>query len=176
MSTPSNVTVYSILAFVFADASTAKQVSAELKDSSKSGGYTIIANAVVEVDSKGKAHIHEAGHGRWGAGLGAVTGGALGLIGGPAGLLAWTVAGGVIGGFAGKIEGRAIPKKDLEKLASTMVPGTSAILAMVEDTQSEALIKGVSGYQADVVTLAIGDEISGEIALGIVVEASPEEA
>jgi uncharacterized membrane protein len=77
------------------------------------------------------------------------------------------VAGGVIGGFAGKIGGRAIPKKDLEELAKKMKPNTSAILAIVEDKGAEQLITRMAPYKAQVVTLTVGDETSGEIAQAV---------
>ena len=170
MNEQSSSTVYKIIAFVFADRDTAQKVSKELKASAKPEGYKIIANAVVEVDDKGKPHVHEAGHGRWGTGIGAASGGMLALIGGPAGLLVWAVAGGAIGGVIGKHMGRAIPADDLKQLAAQMKPNTSAILAMVEDTVSEALIGDMKGYQAQVITLTVGDEASGEIAQAVAVD------
>jgi uncharacterized membrane protein len=173
MSNGQKNAVYNIIAFVFADPKKAMMVHDELKASkaaAKEQGYKIVANAVVEVDDKGKAHIHEGGHGGWGAAGGVAVGGFLGLIGGPVGLLAWVVAGGVIGGFAGKIGGRAIPKEDLEKLADYMQPNTSAILAIIEDKGAEQLINQMSPYQAQVVTLTVGDETSGEIAQAVAVE------
>ena len=162
--------VYNIIAFVFADKGTALQVSKELKAAAKPAGYKIVANAVVEVDEKGKPHVHEAGHGRWGTGGGLVVGGLLGLIGGPAGLLIWAVAGGAIGGVMGKHMGRAIPADDLKKLAAQMQPNTSAILAMVEDKAAEQLIGDMQGYKAQVVTLTVGDEVSGEVAQAVAVD------
>jgi uncharacterized membrane protein len=163
--------VYNIIAFVFADKDTALQVSKELKASAKPAGYKIVANAVVEVDGKGKPHVHEAGHGRWGTGIGAVAGGGmLALLGGPAGLLVWAVAGGAIGGVIGKHMGRAIPADDLKKLAAQMQPNTSAILAMVEDKAAEQLIGDMQGYKAQVVTLTVADEVSGEVAAATAVD------
>lgn len=171
MSKPTNdAAVYNIIAFVFADKDSALQVSKELKASAKPAGYKIIANAVVEVDDKGKPHVHEAGHGGKGAAGGLVAGGLLGLIGGPAGLLIWAVAGGAIGGIMGKHMGRAIPADDLKKLAEKMQPNTSAILAMVEDKEAEALIGDMQGYKAQVVTLTVGDEVAGEVAQAVAVD------
>ena len=173
MSNEPKNAVYNIVAFVFADPKKARVVYDELKASkaeAKQQGYKIVANAVVEIDNNGKAHIHEGGHGGWGAAGGMAVGGFLGLIGGPVGLLAWVVAGGVIGGFAGKIGGRAIPKEDLEKLAVYMKPNTSAILAIIEDKSAENLINRMSPFQAQVVTLTVGDETSGEIAQAVAVE------
>lgn len=170
MGNSDHASVYNIIAFVFADRDAALKVSKELRASAKPAGYKVIANAVVEVDDKGKAHVHEAGHGGWGTGVGAMTGGALALIGGPAGLLIWAVAGGAIGGILGKHMGRAIPADDLKQLATQMQPNTSAILAMVEDTATEQVIGDLQGYNAQVVTLTVGDEVSGEVAQAVAVQ------
>ncbi len=167
MSEKSGNQVYNVIAFIFADRNSAMTVSNEIKHSAKSENYKVLANAVVEVDEKGKAHVHEAGHGGWGTAIGAGGLGMLSLIGGPAGLLVWAVAGGVIGGEVGKHMGRAIPKEDMEKLGAQMQPNTSAILAVIEDTESEQLIDSMKGYHAQVVTLTMGDEVSGEIAEGV---------
>ena len=178
MSMEQRNAVYNIIAFVFNDPKKAKAVHDELKASqaaAREQGYKIVANAAVEVDAQGKAHIHESGHGGWGAAGGMAVGGVLGLIGGPAGLLAWTVAGGVIGGFTGKVRGRAVPKEDLEKLAAQMKPNTSAILVIIEDQSAEQLINRMSPYQAQVVTLTVGDETSGEIAQAVA-SSAPEAA
>ena len=172
MSNEPKNAVYNIIAFVFADPKKARMVYDEVsasKAEAKEQGYKIVANAVVEVDEKGKAHIHEGGHGGWGTAGGVAVGGFLSLIGGPVGLLAWAVAGGVIGGFAGKIGGRAIPAKDLEKLSANMKPNTSAILVIIQDKSAEQLINRMSPYQASVVTLTVGDETSGEIAQAVAV-------
>lgn len=170
MSSGNQASIYNIVAFVFADRDAALEVSKELKATAKPAGYKIIANAVVEVDEKGKAHVHEAGHGGWGTGVGAVTAGALSLIGGPAGLLIWAVAGGTIGGLLGKHMGRAIPAADLKQLAAQMQPNTSAILAMVEDVATEQVIGDLQGYNAQVVTLTMGSEVSGEVAQAVAAE------
>ena len=170
MSEQDNNAVYNIIAFIFADPKKARSVHDELNASAKEEDYKVIANAVVEVDAKGKAHIHEAGHGTLGTVGGAAAGGLLSLLGGPVGLLGWAIAGGVIGGFAGKTAGRAIPKKDLEELSAQMQPNTSAILAIVEDTAAEKLIDTMAPYQAQVVTLTMGDETSGEIAQAVAVD------
>ena len=53
--------VYNVIAFVFADRTTAKQVSSEvssLKGEAADAGYKIVANAVVDMDEKGKENIN----------------------------------------------------------------------------------------------------------------------
>ena len=40
----------------------------------------------------------------------------------------------------------------------------SAMLLLLEDTYSEGIVNSMSGYNANVVTLTVGDELSGQIA------------
>jgi uncharacterized membrane protein len=89
-------------------------------------------------------------------------GGLLGLLGGPAGALALAAAGAVVGGMAGKADG-VIPEAGVELLAAKMRPASSALLFLVEETHIDALTAALAEYQAEVVTIALGDEISNEI-------------
>jgi uncharacterized membrane protein len=156
--------VYNILAFTFDGQDTANQTVKDIKSSGALEGYDIVAQAVVEQDAKGKVHIHEPGRGGVGAGVGAVAGGLLGLIGGPVGLLAWAVGGAVVGGVAGHYLGRPFKKGDLEQIGEAMSPDSSAFLLLLEDTYSEGVVDSLKGYNANVVTLTVGDELSGQIA------------
>ena len=159
--------VYNILAFTFEGQDTAKETVKEIKSSGALEGYVIVAQAVVEQDTKGKVHIHEPGLGGVGAVVGAVGGGLLSLIGGPAGVLAWAVGGGVVGGVAGHYLGRPFKKGDLKEIGEAMTPDSSAFLLLLEDMYSEDVIDSMSDYSANVVTLTVGDELSGEIATAV---------
>ena len=156
--------VYNIIAFNFAGKDTAKDTVKEIKKSDALDGQAIVAEAIVSQDEKGKVHITEPGHGTLGTAVGAVGGGLLGLIGGPAGLLAWTVGGAVVGGVAGKYLGRPFSKGDIKEIGEAMSPDTSAFLLLVEDIDSEEVVNSMQGYNANVVTLTVGDELSGQIA------------
>jgi uncharacterized membrane protein len=175
MSDKDKSAVYNILAFNFVGKDTASQVVREIRSSGALDGYYIIGQAVVEQDAKGKVHVHETGKGGAGAVIGAVGGGLLGLIGGPVGLLAWIVGGAVVGGVAGKVLGRMIPKDDLEEFGKSMTPDTSAFLLLLEDIESEQVVKSMSGYSANVVTLTVGDELSGQIASYVAGEATDDQ-
>lgn len=159
--------IYNIVALCFADRHTAGQVAKEVRSQQKLAGYKVVVEAVVEVDEKGKTHIHEPGKGGVGGTAGGVVGAALGLIGGPAGLLAWTVAGAAIGGISGHYLGRLIPKHDLEELGKQMTPNSSAYLALVEDKYAEAVVDELQGYKAKVVTLTVADEASQSVAITV---------
>ncbi|MCO5211490.1 MAG: DUF1269 domain-containing protein [Caldilinea sp.] len=163
---------YNILAFVFKGQKGASDAMKQLKSSGALDGYKIEAECIVEQDAKGKVHMHETGRGGVGTAIGAGTGALLGLIGGPAGLLAWTLAGGVVGGVAGKYLGRALSKGDMQDIGTALTPDSSALLVLLEDKESEAVIKSMAGYSANVVTLTVGDELSGQIASYVAGEAS----
>ncbi len=175
MSNQDQSAVYNILAFTFQGQDTAKQTVKEIKSSGALDDYDIVANCVVEQDAKGKVHIHEAGHGIAGGTVGAVAGGLLGLIGGPAGVLAWAVGGAVVGGVAGKYLGRPISKGDLKEIGEAMSPDSSAFLLLLEDTYSEDVVDSMSGYNANVVTLTVGDDLSGQIASYVAGEATDDQ-
>jgi len=167
--------VYNILAFTFDGQDTAYQTVNDIKSSGLLDDYAIVAQAVVEQDAEGKVHIHEPGRGGVGAAIGAVGGGLLGLIGGPVGLLAWMVGGAVIGGVAGHYLGRPISKGDLTEIGEALSPDSSAFLLLLEDTYSEDVVDSLKGYNANVVTLTVGDELSGQIASYVAGEATDDQ-
>lgn len=156
--------VYHIVAFEFAGRDRADQVVDLLKKAGKSEEYKVSAWAVVEIDDKGKAHVHQSGHGGKGTAAGAGVGALLGLVGGPAGLLVWTLGGALLGGVAGKHFGHQFDTDELKALTTDMAPNTSAIIAIVENKAAEAMAKAMGQYDAKVVTLTLGSQLSGEVA------------
>ena len=166
MSKPqdSSSAVYNVLAFRFDSQKGAEQALKQIESSGTLDGYKIAAQATVEQDAKGKVHFHEPGRGGVGAAIGTGAGALLGLIGGPAGVLAWAAAGGAIGGVAGHYLGRVLSKGDMKEIGDALTPNTSFLLMLLEDTESEGVIKSMQGYSANVVTLTVGDELSGQIA------------
>lgn len=156
--------VFNILAFTFGGEKTADETVKAIKKSGALDGQVIVAEAIMSVDAKGKTHIHEPGHGTMGAVIGGAGVGLLSLIGGPVGLLAWTAGGAVMGGVAGKYLGRPFSKGELKEIGESLPADSSAFLLLVEDFQSEEVINKMAGYNANVVTLTVGDELSGQIA------------
>lgn len=154
---------HKIVAFIFGERQRATAVNNELHANGVYEAQSAIASTVVEVDEKGKSHVHEHGRGVRGSIVGLAVGGVLGLVGGPAGLLLLAVAGAAIGGMAGKLGGRAIPTEDLGQLETQLQPNSSAVLVLVENTQVEPLIAALASYGAQVLTLTINEEVSEEI-------------
>jgi uncharacterized membrane protein len=159
-----NSNIYTVLAFCFADRSTAGEVLKELKAGKKLEEYHIVAEAVVEVDDKGKSHVHQHGRGGVGAAVGIMTGEALALIGGPVGLLAFAAAGGIIGGAAGHFVDQAFSKEELAKLKDQLPPNSSALLTMAKEAETGKITAGLTGYPTTVVTLVLGAEASRAVA------------
>jgi uncharacterized membrane protein len=164
--------VFKVLAFNFDGEDTAKETVKEIKSSGVLDDYAIVAEIIVSQDEKGKVHVHEPGHGTLGAVVGGVAGSLLSLVGGPVGFLTWLVGGAVIGGVAGKYLGRPIKKGDLKEVGEAMVPDSSAFLLLVEDIYSEAIADSLSDVNANMVTLTVGDELSGELAQFVAGEVS----
>src|SRR5690348_18068458 len=78
--------------------------------------------AVLVVRDDGKVKFIESKD--WGAGRGALLGGAIGIIGGPPGML----LGGGIGALAAKLRDSGFPDSQLEQLGKSLQPGGSAVV------------------------------------------------
>jgi len=177
MSEQETASVYHILAFTFPGKDRAAEVAKTLKIGAKDAGLKIVAGAVIEVDERGKTHVHQPGRGGMGTTLGLGIGTVLGLVGGPAGLLVWAAGGALMGGVAGKYLGRNLPQDALKQLGQQMEPNSSAILAIAQDKEAESVINSMEGYNANIVTFTVGDQLSGEIAQYVAAEVDmPEEA
>jgi len=160
---PQDDHVYHMILFAFRGNKRAADVLDDIKKSQKLGGYKLLVQAIVERDVQGEVSIHEPGRGGVGGSFGAVAGGLLGLLGGPMGVVALAVAGGVAGGVAGHFAGRAIPAEDLRRMGNALPPDSSGLIVLLEDIEAEKVINELEGYQAEVVTITIDDELSGEI-------------
>ena len=156
--------VYHIVAYEFAGRKRAKEVVDLIKGAGRANDYKVPAWAVVEVDEQGKAHVHQSGHGGIGTAIGTGAGALLGLVGGPAGLLVWTLGGALIGGLAGKYFGHQFDPDALKALTVDMGPNTSAILVVVEDKLASQMTGAMDQYGAKVVTVTLGSQLSGEVA------------
>ena len=156
--------VYHVVAYEFEGSDRALQVAELVRKGSRAADYKVAAWAVVEIDDRGKARVRQSGHGGKGTAVGMGAGTLLGLIGGPAGLLVWTVGGALVGGLAGKYMGHQFDPDALKELTVGMGPNTSAILVVIEDKAAQDVATEMGQYGARVVTLTLGSQLSGEMA------------
>ena len=155
--------VYHILMFCFEGSKTANQVFEQLKKSGKLDGYKIVAQGVAERDANGKVDFHEKGKGGVGSTVGLIAGGIAGALLAPVTVLGMAVVGAASGGIAGHFAGRAIPPSELKKLAASLPVNSSAFVALIQDKEAEKVIDGMKEYKANIVTITVGDELSGTI-------------
>lgn len=145
-------------------AATAQRAFDDARANGTLEGFDIVTQAIVERDSSGEVKVHEPGRGGTGSAIGAVGGGLLGLLGGPIGLFWMLVGGGVAGGVVGHFAGRAIPADELRKVGDSLPNDSSGILLLLEDKETEKALKAIEHVRADVLTIDLGDELSGAVA------------
>jgi uncharacterized membrane protein len=120
--------------------------------------------AVLHVKPDGKAKFVESKD--WGAGRGALLGGAIGIIGGPLGI----VAGGGIGALAAKLRDSGFKNDQLEQLGKSLTPnGSAVVLEIAADAVStaEQLLKTLDAQEVVV------EEVDTNVANIFAEEAAP---
>jgi len=125
---------YSLLIAAFDDQAAAGEALDVLRAWDQAGAVKIEGAAVVSRDLDGKIHVVERPDHRTakGVGWGAVAGVAFGLIFPPS-ILAGAVVGAVGGGVVGKLVDRHDKKEIKEDIEADLPPGTSGIVALLED-------------------------------------------
>lgn len=161
--TEPTASAYHLVAVEFAGQDRAKQVVDLVRREGRGSDYKVAAWAVLEVDQKGKSHVTQSGHGGKGAAAGAGAGIVLGLIGGPAGLLAWALGGALVGGLTGKFMGHGFDSDQLKAIGAGMEPNTSALVVVIEDKAMAKFAAEMGTPDAQIVTVSIGSQLSGEL-------------
>lgn len=162
----SDVPVELIVA-AFTDENGADRALDQLKQAKKEKLIGIRDAAVIRRDVNDKLHITETADmsGKKGAGIGAIVGGAIGILFPPS-LLAAGAAGAVVGGLAARLHDAGFPDERLKEIGQALKPGTSAIVAVVEHQWVAELQQELAAQGAQVVQEAIKDDIAQQLAAG----------
>jgi uncharacterized membrane protein len=107
----------------------AKNAFDAMKQSQQAGAIQIESYAVLSKDQKG--HVHVQSTQKTGAIAGSVVGALVGVLGGPAGVAVGAGTGGAVGYLTG--EGVGIPHEDIDAIKDSLQPGTSAVVAVVNE-------------------------------------------
>ncbi|MFO7682801.1 MAG: DUF1269 domain-containing protein [Chloroflexota bacterium] len=161
----SNVPIELIVA-AFQDEDGAETAYKELKQAKKEQLIKILDAAVIRRDEKNKLHIKDVkdvGGGK-GAGIGLLVGGAIGLLAGP--VLLVGAAGALVGGLAAKMRDGGFPDSRLKQIGEGLLPGTSAIVAVIEHTWVADLEDALAEAGAQVMTETISADIAAQLAAG----------
>jgi uncharacterized membrane protein len=109
----------------------------------RSGAIELISARVLAKDEKGKIQVRDAPDLLKAEAplVGALAGSTLGLFAGIAGVLAGAMAGAVLGLAVGQAANVGASNRHLEELAEELTPGTSALLALVEEEAVETVVR-----------------------------------
>ncbi|NIM93884.1 MAG: DUF1269 domain-containing protein [Anaerolineales bacterium] len=160
----SDVPVQVVIA-AFQDETSADDALKGLREAQREGLIKVQDAAVLRRDEKNKLHVKETGD--WGGGKGAVAGGLIGgfigLLAGPVGVAGATLAGALVGGLSAKLRDSGFSDERLEEIGSSLKPGTSAIVAVIEHTWVEEYERAVAETGADVLTQEISADIEAQL-------------
>jgi uncharacterized membrane protein len=157
-----------LIVAAFNDETAADKALDALREFKKERAINILDAAIIKRDPDGKVHIKETADmgGGKGAVIGGVLGGVIGLIAGPAGVIAGAGIGAAVGGLTAKFVDAGIPDSRLRELGDALKPNTSAIVAVLELVWIEQVQAELQRQGADVMTQALKDDISAQLAQG----------
>lgn len=121
---------------------------ARLRDVQKAGHIRIEDTAVVSKDPSGKVNVKN----EWssGAEVGAVVGGAIGLLTSFMFPIVGTLAGAAAGGWLGSKFREGVDQKFVDDVSASLEPGKSALFVIVRSWNPDAFTSAVVGHQGEV--------------------------
>ncbi len=149
----------------FDEENRAEEVLKDLKKLEKAEVINLINAAVLTKDHQGKASFKETqdiGTGK-GALFGALAGGLVGLLGGPIGVVVGAAAGAATGGVTAHKIDMGFPDETLKELQSTLKPGTSAILALIQHEWVDRLVEELEKYHASLFRQELKEELLAQL-------------
>ena len=154
---------YALLIARFPTTDEAQAAYADLQELERRTSLRIDGVVVANRDADGKVHLgrvteHST---RAGLGWGVVGGVALGLIFPPS-ILAGALAGGAVGAGIGKINNLAHRSALSERIEAVLTPGSSGIIALVEDSAVVAIREALDKAE-QIVTEAVDKEAAAAI-------------
>lgn len=138
---------YKIAMATFPDEEGAGKALDTLEGMAKDGTIDVIDAAVLIRDAAGEVKVTQKSLPRVksGATTGAIIGGVIGVIFPPS-IIGAALVGAGIGAGAAKLGKMALKSPDLDAAANELEPGTSALVAVVEEVWIEQLSKAAAGY------------------------------
>jgi uncharacterized membrane protein len=151
-----------LLVITFDDPEEAAQVRKTLSSEENRGLLSLEDSAVVAVDPQGKVHVkNEVDRG---VAIGAIGGGALGLL---IGGLFFPLAGLLIGALGGALVGKSldlgIDKQFVKEVTDDMQPGTSAIFLVIREADADAALAALKPYKGTVRYTSYPSEVEEEV-------------
>lgn len=158
---------YELILAVYDDESHASDAFQALKSAEKDKVIDLENVVVIHKEEEGKIHIKETAESISGeVGIGALVGGALGLLAGPVGVITLAGAGAIIGGLSAKLDDVGFDDTRLKRLGEALQPGESAVLAVVEIKAKNDIVTKLESLGAKVATESLPEDVGKEIEKG----------
>lgn len=142
--------LYELLVATFSSEAGAQEALRQLDEvDKKDDGFKVEEAAVLFVDQQEKLNIKETGDTRGGKGaaVGAIVGGAIGLIGGPLAIATGALGAAIGGGIASLSDG-GFPDEQLKIIGRSLRPGMSALVVLINLTGAQDLDAMIAGFGA----------------------------
>jgi uncharacterized membrane protein len=156
-----------ILVAAFTDEEAGEEALKALKKARSQRQVYFEDAAVIRQDADGEVHYHETGDvttGK-GVGVGAIVGGVIGILGGPAGIALGAGAGALLGGLASKGDA-GFDDKSMEQLGVALRPGTSAVMLVTSDAFLRAVQEQTEEAERRASVASLGYGIADQLAEG----------
>ncbi|MGE0058130.1 MAG: DUF1269 domain-containing protein [Dehalococcoidia bacterium] len=152
-----------VVVAAFNDEQGASTALNDLKTAHKEGLINVKDAAVLRRDMEDKLHITDTtdkGFGR-GAILGGIAGAVVGVVAGPIGWM--TLGGAAVGGLAAKLRDGGFRDSRLKEVGENLKPGSSAIIAVVEEQWVREVERMMRQDAADIATEMISADIATQL-------------
>ena len=141
---------YEVVLAVFEDEEAAANAYKDLHKAEKDYKVDLENVALIHKHADGKIEVKEEAENYREAGIGALVGGALGILAGPVGVVTFGALGAALGGLSAKLDDVGFEDTRLIMLGETLQPGGSAILAVLETEYKERLLTELENRGAQV--------------------------
>ncbi len=133
-------TLFELILAVFEDEEAATTSFKALHKAEKEKKVDLENVVVISKEAEGKIHVKETAEKISGeAGIGALVGGAIGILAGPVGIITFGALGAALGGMSAKLDDVGFDDSQLERLGQSLLPGESAILAVLDSKYANLL-------------------------------------
>jgi uncharacterized membrane protein len=151
-----------LIVLTFDDPDEADQVRASLKNQQREGLISLDDSAVIVKDADGKTHVkNEMDRGTK---VGAVGGGALGLlIGGLLFPVGGLILGALAGGLIGALTDKGISKDFVKDVTNDLTPGSSAIFFIERSGNPTAVLAMLRQYNGNVYHTSLPEEAEEQL-------------
>lgn len=153
-----------LIAAAFQDESGAENALADMEASDSERAHRIRNSVVIQRDAHNTLHIREnvSAVEPQAIAAGAVLGGSIGLLF-PPNILCGSVLGATIVGLAARLRDNGFPETRLNELGASLLPGTSALLALVSPRDGADLEREFAAQGAQVARETISAELAAKL-------------